>query len=569
MWDNKLYVRAVSTCEHIDTILDSGSDVTLIPLNMSGIGTQVRPQSETYLRDAQGKQIATHDVRDISFAFESVDGSVVNIKERAFFSDRIDTPLISLGKLIRSGWGITTNGNGEPMLTHPKGAEISLAFRNNSLTVSGSVRLIQDVRTISVDLPRTWQQLGRGWWTTDRFQLCSSGGSNYVDASKDYIVTEWPYRTTVGFHDTRGWEIIELCEKLFPMENRSAAVPGNYQRLLTILSKEVLNVSDFGMVVIDVGGAHADASGSSEHVTASADGVEPMQVVEVPVAEHVEGDSSGVALPRTLAIEPNPDSVQVAGVAVHRSSAIAVLKAACGYLQVSQSGSKQKLWNRILATLDKQAINAERELAAVALDESKRKAESVQIATPPTDQAEIDAHCLTHVPYAAWCPACVMAKGRPDMHQADPSRPQRRELPIISWDFCYTGKPFENVPADAEQSKLTCLVVHDSHSSAVHRIPVHHKGQSKYMAQEIMRFISFLGHSEVTIRCDQEHSCLSIQRLVQRARQRLNLKTVIEDAKVGDHGSNSAAEKAIDRIRRQASVFLHALTAKIGFEVQP
>ena len=42
---------------------------------------------------------------------------------------------------------------------------------------------------------------------------------------------------------------------------------------------------------------------------------------------------------------------------------------------------------------------------------------------------------------------------------------------------------------------------------------------------------------------------------------------MIEDAKVMDHGSNAAVEKAIDRVRKQASVLLHALTGKIGFEV--
>ena len=36
---------------------------------------------------------------------------------------------------------------------------------------------------------------------------------------------------------------------------------------------------------------------------------------------------------------------------------------------------------------------------------------------------------------------------------------------------------------------------------------------------------------EITIRCDQEHSTLAIQRLVLRSRQRLNLKTV-EDQKL-------------------------------------
>jgi len=113
----------------------------------------------------------------------------------------------------------------------------------------------------------------------------------------------------------------------------------------------------------------------------------------------------------------------------------------------------------------------------------------------------------------------------------------------------------KKVAEDSQQSKLTCLVPHVSHSGAVHCVPVHHKGQAKCMCQEILSFIAFLGHGEVTIRCDQEHSTLAIQRLVQRARQRLNLKTVIEDAKVGHHGGNAAVEKAIDRVRRQASVF--------------
>ena len=303
--------------------------------------------------------------------------------------------------------------------------------------------------------------------------------------------------------------------------------------------------------------------------TGTTSSVEPMEVVEVPVQADAQGGSTHLHIPQTIAIQPNMSSVKIAGVTVERDSAISVLKAACGYLQVCQSGSKQKLWNRILATLDKQAINAERELASVALDETKRKAESVQVAVPPTEQSEIDAHMLTHLPYAAWCPACVMARGRPDVHQSDPSRAQRRELPIISWDFCFTGKTCEQVAEDSQQSKLTCLVLHDSHSGAVHCVPVHHKGQTKYMCQEILHFIAFLGHGEVTIRCDQEHSTLAIQRLVQRACQRLNLKTVIEDAKVGDHGGNAAVEKAIDRVRRQASVLLHALTSKIGFDVQP
>ena len=40
--------------------------------------------------------------------------------------------------------------------------------------------------------------------------------------TREYLVVEWPYRTTVALHDTLGWQVIELCEKLFTMDERAA-----------------------------------------------------------------------------------------------------------------------------------------------------------------------------------------------------------------------------------------------------------------------------------------------------------------------------------------------------------
>ena len=140
---------------------------------------------------------------------------------------------------------------------------------------------------------------------------------------------------------------------------------------------------------------------------------------------------------------------------------------------------------------------------------------------------------------------------------------------MISWDFAFTGKSCESVDESSDQSQLTTLVMHDSHTGAVHCVPVNNKSQTRYMSQEVLRFINFTGHGKVALRCDQEPTMLQIQKLVQSARQRLNLSTVIENAKVGDHGSNAAVEKAIDRVRNQASVYLHALSTNIGFEILP
>ena len=156
-FDDALNVCAVSVCRCSEIILDSGSDVTLIPSRMAGAGTKVSPQPETYLRDAQGKQIKTCDVRDVSFSFQTLDGNILNVKERAYFSDRVESPLISFGNLVKAGWGIQQGPTGSPVLAHPSGACVDIAFRNNSILISGTVRMVQDVRTIGVDLPRAWQ----------------------------------------------------------------------------------------------------------------------------------------------------------------------------------------------------------------------------------------------------------------------------------------------------------------------------------------------------------------------------------------------------------------------------
>ena len=397
------------------------------------------------------------------------------MKERAFFSEKVDVPLLSFGKLIKSDWGIQSTGpSTPPVLSHSSGACVELGFRNNSLVVEGDIRMIQGVRAVSVDIARTWQNLKAGWYNVGDFPVCSSGAQPFADVTTDYLVVEWPYRTTIAYHDIRGWEVIELCERLFPMTDRSAPIiEGGYRRLSTLLSTSVLSIAEFGMVISEpVTSERASGSASMQQ-----DLERPQPEAQEMVSEDMQEIEVSVAIPHTIAITPRPDNVKIAGVDVSCTSAISALKAACSYLQVSQPGSKSKLWERILATLDKRAIEADRELAAVALEEGQRKADSIQVAEPPTDPAVVASHNLTHVPYQPWCPACVMSKGRPDQHRTDPSSLQRRELPIISWELRFSGKTCEAISEDDAQAKLSALVVHDSHSGAVQCIPIQNRSR--------------------------------------------------------------------------------------------
>lgn len=161
------------------------------------------------------------------------------MKERAFFSDKVDVPLLSCGKMIKSGWGIQSTGSSSPpVLAHSSGVCVELGFRNNSLVVEGDIRMVQNVRAISVDIPRAWQNLKAGWYDIGEFPVCSSSARHFIDATTDFLVLDWPYRTTIAYHDIRGWEVIELCERLFPMVEKAAPiVEGGYQRLLTLFQR--------------------------------------------------------------------------------------------------------------------------------------------------------------------------------------------------------------------------------------------------------------------------------------------------------------------------------------------
>lgn len=62
----------------------------------------------------------------------------------------------------------------------------------------------------------------------------------------------------------------------------------------------------------------------------------------------------------------------IAGVEVTKDSSTVVLKAACEYMSISQSGSKVKLWRRLVSAVDKEKIPEETQLAATALGKELR-----------------------------------------------------------------------------------------------------------------------------------------------------------------------------------------------------
>ena len=254
----------------------------------------------------------------------------------------------------------------------------------------------------------------------------------------------------------------------------------------------------------------ATASGAAHGLGGAQQHVEPA----VPVVRP--------EVPNSVAIQPSADTMMIAGVEVNRTSSISVLRAACQFLEISQSGSKAKLWNRILAAVDRGKILEEKQLAEAALLEGSRSANPVQTAERPGEE-EVQRHKLTNIPYAAWCESCVKSKGKPERHERNESRICERELPAISFDFAYTGKSLGNdISRETDDgAKLTTLVAHDSHTGSVTCIPVRGKDEKKHSVRELVKYIQYLGYGDVCLMCDQELAILAIQVLLQWRWQRL------------------------------------------------
>ena len=188
---------------------------------------------------------------------------------------------------------------------------------------------------------------------------------------------------------------------------------------------------------------------------------------------------------------------------------------------ISTSGGKAKLFDRILSFYDEQQLSFAQEIkASLGPSITIREQRLIQLPTP----AERQEHELTHQPYQEWCPACISARGRPDAHKTDVHKVVDKAITSFSFDLSFTGKEFDPTGKprlidveEAWKEKWIVLNGHDSHTGAVFSLPLQKKGETKYMACEISRFVMSLGIGELQLYCDNEPTMLQVLALTQRA----------------------------------------------------
>ena len=252
-----------------------------------------------------------------------------------------------------------------------------------------------------------------------------------------------------------------------------------------------------------------------------------------------------------------PEELDVLGVIVRPTDTLSVLRKACELCGVGKSGGKATVYRRLASYVSKHTLELQ----------SKPSADEVipQQVTPVAEPstAERALHELTHLPFKAWCTVCMQNKGRSDPHKdADGTR---RAHTVFSFDFSFTGRD-----EDAPANKLVALALHDRHTGWREAIPVPRRGGSHtkhFLASEVTRIMSSLGHKEAFLRCDPEPVCLALQQEIVRSRARFGFKTFPEQAPEGEHSSNGGAEQAVNNCRLQANVILGAYERDSGCRV--
>ncbi|CAE7258440.1 Ptchd3 [Symbiodinium sp. CCMP2592] len=585
--------------ELTEVVLDSGADESCLPYAFAHVGCKASTNQRANFSDAQGNPLKAYGWR---YAQVVLDNGVT-FRERFLVTD-VTSPLLACGKLYKAGWSVLHENN-EIVLA--KGSrKVPVRFRHNSLVVDGCIRVVTSkppesvVRAVSLN-PVLEGMVSSG---SEFFEELIPGvqglkceSNAYLDVTLYLPMEGMQYRTTLVCIDPvmRIWELWELCRDITTLDVLDEQFDDGIERtVLTIASREALTAEQLGIVVQgdvpevpDVAmSAPAQASGEGEVASDAQQaaqggiGSPPFEStvpgtpdLEALFASDVENekqhhDGANVPVDQQVALEAatrdddmSGDFIEVNGVRVTAESALSVMRKACEYLNIGRSGGKVKVYKRLCDHLKRlelaEGVRQKQELAQA----ESREPREVPLVKEPTLHERLQ-HNLTHAPYREWCQHCVMHKARSD--RASATAEPKRAVSILSFDFGFTGRDLD------PENKLITLCVKDRATGWREAIPTKRKGgpeSIKFLTSEVVRLCNVLGYNDVTIRCDPEPSCRTLQQEVQKARGRLGQRTRLEQSGEEEKASNGAAEEAVESTRQQTCVLLSAYEHNTGKQV--
>ena len=137
--EEPLRVNMVARAKEVEVIIDSGADVSVAPLDLGTYGKDVAALG-VRMQDAQGKMIRERGCRVIDVILRTVAGAEVMVRER-FAIAKISSVIMSLGRLLRWGWELTSHDRGPAI---KKGDhKVPITLRRNTLTVPAMIAAVR------------------------------------------------------------------------------------------------------------------------------------------------------------------------------------------------------------------------------------------------------------------------------------------------------------------------------------------------------------------------------------------------------------------------------------------
>ena len=175
--------------------------------------------------------------------------------------------------------------------------------------------------------------------------------------------------------------------------------------------------------------------------------------------------------------------------------------------------------------------------------------------------AEVEEHCVTHLPYRSWCWTCVHGRGK---HLSHTRGSQERKIHELHFDFMFMGRK------DEPGETVTCLVVREVPTRMTLSTMVPSKAASTFVVQRVLAFLDEIGckNQDVVAKCDQEPSMKKLVEDIGRARAvEGGGRWVTEHSPVGASASNGVVERGIQSVEGQVRVLKLALEKRWNVEI--
>ncbi|CAE7237023.1 unnamed protein product [Symbiodinium sp. CCMP2592] len=425
----ELCVRAIA--EGHEVILDSGADVTVLPMRIFGeVGCESK--ANVALVDAQGSRIPQAAVREgVTFVVEGCDGQEIVFRDRAVLA-RVKQPLLCAGKMFKDGW--LPRPEAEQLVMKKGSQAFPVHWARNSLVATMKIFRTEEAQVrVVVELGESFLATlkRQGWQLNEDGQSThvSESARTTVDPSGLYDPDVLPHRTTLVQKSGRRYSIFECgdCWEPEPVK----VIGDSPSRVITILTALPVDPDSLGKVV-------------AEEVAAVPRFPRPRQVPD-------EAGPSGEAVPGVAVAEPQQEQrepvlgpelreVPDVGEVVHvgdktfrEASTLKDLRWACKFLQIPQSGKKAVLWDRL-----KKEVAMSQLKVAVKASDAVIEAYTPDVRQGPLpvkpDAQTVMLHELTHIPRMDWCESCQAARSKEDDH---PVAEPKRQVNVVSMDFMF------------------------------------------------------------------------------------------------------------------------------------